>query len=293
MGRLVRLPVALVTVFLLAAVPAHAAEAPADSYPQLGVILPIARAAWPDSPCRDHETIDVIDFAAIPGGEGILGSSPLPGRDRCLVLLDTTLFAGDPYLLCVLVTHEFGHLDGQVHSDDRWSIMYPFPDYYPPCEAARTNRLPDPPALTPVYMPPVQTAPPAKHAKPAGKHRRAKCRQKHRKARRACIRKRHKRAHSAANKRLSYARATAAIRRQIQSTETAMSDAGATLIGVDVVRCLRQSRSAIQCFGQGTYLDAGVGGKMYCAAYYRATLRAGRATARYVGGGHCEQYSQL
>lgn len=146
----------VVLVALAAAIAAPAADAqdlsglrPADSYPQLGHILPTARGAWPDSPCAGREEIAITDTFPSGAPDGTLGAAAT-FAGRCLVLLKPLLFQpGWEYGLCVAVTHEFGHLAGLGHSDDPADLMYPFLDEvrYEPCWLA--TKPPDPPPALP------------------------------------------------------------------------------------------------------------------------------------------------
>jgi hypothetical protein len=133
----------------IAAVPAGAQDLaafrPADSYPELGQVLPTARAAWPGSPCAGREEIAITDTLPPGASEGSLGAAATFGG-RCLVVLKPVLLQpGWGYELCVAVTHEFGHLAGFRHSDDPADLMYPLLDdvRYEPCRPA--TKPPDPP----------------------------------------------------------------------------------------------------------------------------------------------------
>jgi len=123
-----------------------AAFRPADSHPELGQVLPTARAAWPDSPCAGREEIAITDTLPSGAPDGALGAAAT-FAGRCLVLLRPVLLRpGWEYGLCVAVTHEFGHLAGLGHSDDPADLMHPLLDgvRYEPCRLA--TGPPDPPA---------------------------------------------------------------------------------------------------------------------------------------------------
>lgn len=154
---------------------------PADSYPQLGQVLPIARDAWPGSPCQDRE---LIQFDPAPFISPLDGSRPigLAWEDgTCRVDLEDSLL-GQPVLLCWVVTHEFGHLAGYDHSTDPNNVMYPG-GHYDPCDVLAPP--PPAPAVAPALTPAPAPTVAVKHAKHKKKHTK-KCRQKSHKARRAC-----------------------------------------------------------------------------------------------------------
>ena len=142
---------------LLTTTPFASASEPVDRRTELGAVLPIARAAWPASPCTGRETVDFVDnIATSEGAEPALGAAL---ADRCAIALHPVLLEpGQEYLLCVIVTHEFGHLagynagdlDGGRHTSARLDVMYRYADWYIPCEAARGGPPPlAPPASTP------------------------------------------------------------------------------------------------------------------------------------------------
>jgi hypothetical protein len=93
--------------------------------------LPIARAAWPDSPCAGHETIRLRDDAAIAAmsDDGIGFADPA----ACTAGIASGL---DGYSFCVVLVHELGHLAGREHSNNPRSVMYATPARYPPCRRA-------------------------------------------------------------------------------------------------------------------------------------------------------------
>lgn len=137
---------------LLIATPFASASEPVDSRAELGAVLPIARDAWPASPCAGRETVEFVDdIGTSEGAEPALGAAL---ADRCAIALHPMLLEpGREYLLCVIVTHEFGHLagynagdlDGGSHTSARLDVMYPYADWYVPCEAVRGG----PPPLVP------------------------------------------------------------------------------------------------------------------------------------------------
>jgi hypothetical protein len=156
---------------------AHASDGPypVDTRAELGPYLPIARSAWPNSPCTGRER---IAYATDIGANNGLDMDAASVPETCLVYMNPRMFVDSPqgrYMFCTLLTHEFGHLAGQVHSDDPNNIMHsPTPSYYQPCmdlAGITYQRPPDQISLWP------------KTPKPEP---RKKCRQKTAKARRAC-----------------------------------------------------------------------------------------------------------
>lgn len=107
---------------------------PADSYRRLGAALPVARAAWPNSPCRDREQVAFVAPELSNGeielqGEHGAGLAMMDGSCRVYISLEPLT----GYQLCALLTHEFGHLAGREHSSDPRSVMFPTVGYYKPC----------------------------------------------------------------------------------------------------------------------------------------------------------------
>lgn len=138
--------IALTTVLLclLSITPAMAFNpytglSPADTYPALGRALPVARAAWPDSPCTGREYVafkapDLVEDGQLSYFGDTGDAYALP--QGCRVYISTSVLSG--YQLCALLVHEFGHLAGQGHSSDPESIMnHDVPGDYAPCLEAR------------------------------------------------------------------------------------------------------------------------------------------------------------
>lgn len=125
--------------YLLPAIAALAAAvaptaASADAADTLARALPIARAAWPGSPCAGRETVQITDRFVDPS-ESVIGEADLDGS--CNVRIRPGL---DAYDFCVTLVHEFGHLAGRTHADvadhegvmtgDPWAVRD-----YSPCDA--------------------------------------------------------------------------------------------------------------------------------------------------------------
>jgi hypothetical protein len=100
---------------------AHAwSEPPADDGARLALYLPIARAAWPGSPCGGRETVHVGADAQLAAEAPLVtgdARSVLDGMaapESCEVWM-----AGDLTALtfCNVLVHELGHLAGHEHTD--------------------------------------------------------------------------------------------------------------------------------------------------------------------------------
>jgi hypothetical protein len=85
------------------------ARAAATDEARLGWFLPIARAAWPASPCAGHETIH-LHAATLdtPSAGAPLGLDGLAQPVTCEVWLRPGM---DPERFCETLVHEEGHLD--------------------------------------------------------------------------------------------------------------------------------------------------------------------------------------
>jgi hypothetical protein len=133
----------LITLWCVATPAAHAwTEPPADDDVRLALFLPIARAAWPGSPCAGREAVhiqaDTLLRAEAPLVTGD-GNSMLDGMaapETCEIWM-----AGDLSALtfCSVLVHEFGHLAGREHTDTPGDVMNGEGDVdWEPCERAVT-----------------------------------------------------------------------------------------------------------------------------------------------------------
>src|SRR4051812_9004641 len=113
-------PLVLTLMAACAAVPAsHAlAQTPATDSARLAQFLPIARAAWPGSPCAGRETVHLAANAALRAqapviagpGEALNGMAEAA---TCEVWLSSSMTART---FCTVLVHEFGHLAGREHT---------------------------------------------------------------------------------------------------------------------------------------------------------------------------------
>lgn len=88
--------------------------------------LAVAEAAWPGV-CQPI-IIEQADLTALHGSaDAVLGGSP------CVVTLDLSWPAWSQAYMCSVMVHEVGHLDGQMHSSDPASPMYPVTRRLPQC----------------------------------------------------------------------------------------------------------------------------------------------------------------
>jgi matrixin len=115
------------------------AQAPAGDAARLARFLPIARAAWPGSPCAGRETVhlaaDTALRAAAPAvagpGEALNGMAE---PATCEVWLGATM---DQRTFCTVLVHEFGHLAGLGHTTTPGDVMNGAGDLdHRPCDRA-------------------------------------------------------------------------------------------------------------------------------------------------------------
>jgi hypothetical protein len=123
------LPVLVALVVLAVLAPcAHAWTAPpATDEGRLAAYLPIARAAWPDSPCAGRETVYLHADDAIDGWDAAEGHAT-GGRGSaatCEVWMRSSPATFTAARFCGLLVHEFGHLAGYGHTDDPLDVHAP------------------------------------------------------------------------------------------------------------------------------------------------------------------------
>ena len=100
--------------------------------------LPVARSAWPDSPCLGRETVvwdDAEVRRAYPTGP-IMG---MAYAGSCRVVF-SAIAPTDRVGFCNLLTHELGHLAGFDHvigGVGRWATMDPTPGRWAACDLPR------------------------------------------------------------------------------------------------------------------------------------------------------------
>lgn len=105
---------------------------------RLGWFLPVARAAWPASPCTGHETVSVRADERLAGAAPLFGTSQLLGLaepSTCRAWLAAAL---SPVEFCTVLVHELGHLAGLEHNDTPGDVMNVDAGFisYRPCEVA-------------------------------------------------------------------------------------------------------------------------------------------------------------
>lgn len=147
------LAVALALLFALCCAAGARASAPADDDARVAAFKPIARAAWPDSPCAGRERVYTHADAAMDAQDARSGGERAIARafpDTCEVYIRSGLTA---VAFCIAEVHEFGHLAGYGHTDDPTDVHAPAgpladvmhgPDHmadYPPCRAATAESL--------------------------------------------------------------------------------------------------------------------------------------------------------
>jgi hypothetical protein len=137
-------PLLLTLIAVCAIVPAaHAWTAPpGDDAGRLAAFLPIARAAWPASPCAGREVGHVAGDAALraqaPAPTGHTGDvlNGMAAPATCEVWLAARMSART---FCTVLVHELGHLAGREHSAAAGDIMNGEGDIeWPACDRVAT-----------------------------------------------------------------------------------------------------------------------------------------------------------
>jgi hypothetical protein len=139
-------PLLLTLIAVCGAAPAHVfAQTPATDAVSLAQFLPIARAAWPGSPCAGRENVHLAgdvalraEAPAIAGpGEALNG---MAAPETCEVWLASAM---SPRTFCTVLVHEFGHLAGLEHTTAPGDVMNGEGDIdWAPCDRA-TAPAPD------------------------------------------------------------------------------------------------------------------------------------------------------
>jgi hypothetical protein len=115
------------------------AQSPAADAARLQRFLPIARAAWPGSPCAGRENVHLSSDAALRAQAPALAGpgEELDGMaepDTCEVWLAGDLTART---FCTVLVHELGHLAGREHTATPGDVMNGAGDLdWPACDAA-------------------------------------------------------------------------------------------------------------------------------------------------------------
>jgi len=120
-------PLLLTLIAAGASMPASGALAqdPATDSARLAQFLPIARAAWPGSPCAGREVVHLAGDAALRAraptiagpGEALDGMAE---PDTCEVWLASAMTART---FCTVLVHELGHLAGHEHTTTPGDVM--------------------------------------------------------------------------------------------------------------------------------------------------------------------------
>jgi Matrixin len=138
MRRIVPLLLTLIAVCAVATADASG-QAPATDAARLAQFLPIARAAWPGSPCAGREAVHLSGDAALRAeapaiagpGEALNG---MAAPETCEVWLASSM---SPRTFCSVLVHEFGHLGGLQHTTTPGDVMNGAGDIdYAPCDRA-------------------------------------------------------------------------------------------------------------------------------------------------------------
>ena len=101
-----------------------AASASALTQADIAKIAPTARAPWKASHCYGRELVNVVQPSTLPRGDDgwrAQGAAMGVGDPLCRVLISSALTLERA---CTVLTHEFGHLAGLEHSENRRSVMY-------------------------------------------------------------------------------------------------------------------------------------------------------------------------
>jgi hypothetical protein len=145
--RMRRISLVSLTLVLACALSATAqawTPPPTDDSGRLARFLPIARAAWPDSPCAGRELVHLAGDTALRAEAPFIagaheGLNGMAAPETCEVWLSSAMSA---QTFCTVLVHEFGHLAGRLHTTEPGDLMNGEGDVdYEPCD-----RLTVPPA---------------------------------------------------------------------------------------------------------------------------------------------------
>lgn len=134
---------ALIATAALAVALSPPATAVAVTPGAVGRYTPIARAAWPGSPCAGREQ---VTLAAVLPFYGDTADGMAYEDGSCRVVLLASL---PDWRACIVLVHEFGHLAGRSHTSDA-GIMDPVASAgWPACYAATADPVGDIASLLP------------------------------------------------------------------------------------------------------------------------------------------------
>ncbi len=122
-------PFLLTLTLLPVAAPAAAAgwsEPPADDGERLERFLPLARAAWPGSPCAGREVVHVDAAAALRAEAPAIAPEarePLQGMAEPATCEAWVAGGLSALRFCAVLVHELGHLAGRGHTHEPGHVM--------------------------------------------------------------------------------------------------------------------------------------------------------------------------
>jgi hypothetical protein len=124
--RRISLLFALIPLCVPVAVARAWVEPPTADDARLGRFLPLARAAWPGSPCAGREVVHLAATARLATEAPALTTNPgdmlegMAAPATCEVWMAAGL---DTLQFCVVLVHEFGHLAGRDHDHVPGDVM--------------------------------------------------------------------------------------------------------------------------------------------------------------------------
>src|SRR4051812_5670739 len=125
MRRIAPLVLTLIAACAVVPVSRALARTTATDAARLQQFLPIARAAWPGSPCAGREIVHLAGDAALRAQAPVIAGpgEALDGMAEpatCEVWLSSTMTART---FCTVLVHEFGHLAGREHTTTPGDVM--------------------------------------------------------------------------------------------------------------------------------------------------------------------------